>query len=294
MSCPPTIRVDLTSECNFAEWRVKARRLLQNNVNPVHTVWRGPSTAPSLLDPGYVSWDTLHEKPQYISVPSRFPDVAERVICHRDPERFSKLYDILFRLRYEKGLLDKTTDEAVTWLTDCDNAIRRDRHKMHAFVRFRKIGETRFRKEQFAAWFEPDHFIVELATPFFVRRFPNMDWIIVTPDCTAIWDGAELDFGPGGQKSDVPKDDAVEEQWKTYFSAIFNPARLKVGAMMSEMPKKYWHNMPETDLIPDLIAGAQIRQADMQENAVTPPNPLAEKLSLLSSSNQSKTQDSGK
>jgi len=272
------IRVDLTSECNFAEWRVKARRLLQNKIKPVQVAWCGPSTPPSLLDPSYEPWESLEARPCYLSAPSRFIDIAERVICHRDPERFARLYDILSSLQFDNTLLAKTTDDNIIWLRQCDSAIRRDRHKMHAFVRFRKIGETRFRKEQFAAWFEPDHFITELATPFFVRRFPNMDWIIVTPDCTAIWDGIELAFKPGGKKSDVPSDDAVEEQWKTYFSAIFNPARLKVGAMMSEMPKKYWHNMPEAELIPNLIAGAQTREQDMRDNAVTEPHRLKETL----------------
>lgn len=274
MTLGRVIRVDLTSECDFAQWRVKARRLLQNKIGPPQVAWKAPSSPPSLLDPSYEPWDNLEERPCYLTAPSRFMDIAERVVCHRDPERFARLYEILFRLQLDRHLLDRTTDADMAWLRQCDSAIRRDRHKMHAFVRFRKIGETRFRKEQFAAWFEPDHYIVELATPFFMRRFPNMDWIIVTPDCTAVWDGAELAFGLGGKKSDVPADDAVEEQWKTYFSAIFNPARLKVGAMMSEMPKKYWKNMPEAELIPDLIAGAQTRQQEMQENGVTEPNRL--------------------
>jgi uracil-DNA glycosylase len=51
--------------------------------------------------------------------------------------------------------------------------------------------------------------------------------------------------------------------WKAYFSAIFNPARLKIGAMLKEMPRRYWKNMPETALVPQLIAGAQTREANM-------------------------------
>ncbi|HBK16082.1 MAG TPA: uracil-DNA glycosylase, partial [Erythrobacter sp.] len=43
----------------------------------------------------------------------------------------------------------------------------------------------------------------------------------------------------------------------------FNPARLKIGAMLKEMPKKYWKNMPEAALIPELVAGAQNREAQM-------------------------------
>jgi DNA polymerase len=33
--------------------------------------------------------------------------------------------------------------------------------------------------------------------------------------------------------------------------------------MLSEMPKKYWKNLPEAELIPQLIAGAQAREAAM-------------------------------
>jgi hypothetical protein len=33
--------------------------------------------------------------------------------------------------------------------------------------------------------------------------------------------------------------------------------------MLKEMPRKYWKNMPEAALIPDLIAGAQAREAAM-------------------------------
>jgi uracil-DNA glycosylase len=38
---------------------------------------------------------------------------------------------------------------------------------------------------------------------------------------------------------------------------------MKVGAMLKEMPKKYWRNMPETALVLGLIAGAQSRESDM-------------------------------
>ena len=35
------------------------------------------------------------------------------------------------------------------------------------------------------------------------------------------------------------------------------------GAMLKEMPKKYWRNMPETSLVQPLIAGAQAREVQM-------------------------------
>jgi DNA polymerase len=51
--------------------------------------------------------------------------------------------------------------------------------------------------------------------------------------------------------------------WKTYYASTFNPARLKVGAMLREMPRKYWRNMPETSLVQPLIAGARAREIEM-------------------------------
>jgi len=44
-----------------------------------------------------------------------------------------------------------------------------------------------------------------------MRRFPNMDWIIVTPDCTAVWDGAELAFGLGQTRQQEMQENGVTE-----------------------------------------------------------------------------------
>ena len=75
-------------------------------------------------------------------------------------------------------------------------AVRRDLHKMHAFVRFRRVdGEDR---ERFVAWFEPEHFILEATAPFFVDRFRALDWTILTPIGSVHWDGERLAFGPPG------------------------------------------------------------------------------------------------
>jgi DNA polymerase len=120
---------------------------------------------------------------------------------------------------------------------------------------------------RYVAWFEPDHHIVRSNAGFFVRRFANMAWSILTPELCAHWDGAELHFTPGATRADAPDGDPVEETWKTYYAAIFNPARVKVKAMTKEMPRKYWKNMPETALVGQLLAGAQAREAEMVDRS---------------------------
>jgi hypothetical protein len=75
----------------------------------------------------------------------------------------------------------------------------------------------------------------------------------------------------------VPDSDVVEDQWRTYYGAIFNPARVKIEAMRAEMPKKYWKNLPEAQDIAPLLAGAEARVERMRETAVSLANPLTDK-----------------
>ena len=180
------------------------------------------------------------------------------------------LYRLLWRLRGHPHLLDAATDPDVAQITVMARAVHRDEHKMHAFVRFREVG--REQSAHYVAWFEPEHHIVELAAPFFARRFADMPWSILTPDACAHWDGHAVSITPGVGKAEAPTEDRLEETWRRYYASIFNPARLKVKAMQTEMPKKYWRNLPEASLIKPLIAGAERATDTMIANAATEPH----------------------
>jgi DNA polymerase len=82
------------------------------------------------------------------------------------------------------------------------------------------------------------------------------------------WDGQSVRLAAGARRDEVPDDDALEAYWRAYFSSIFNPARLKVSAMTSEMPRKYWQNLPEAAAIPDLVRHARARSEAMVEAPV--------------------------
>jgi DNA polymerase len=206
-----------------------------------------------------------------LTVPRALMDLAESVIQARDPERFAVLYTLIWRAHHKGGaaVLEDVADPTVQRVQRLAQSVRRDTHKMRAFLRFREVtedGATRY-----IAWFEPEHYIVEANAPFFVRRFATMTWSILTPYRSAHWNGTALTFGPGADPAQVPDDDHLEAYWRAYFSSIFNPARLKVSAMTSEMPKKYWRNLPEAAAIPDLIRGAQARAQQMVEAPVISP-----------------------
>lgn len=257
-----------------AAWRIQARGLALAGVPADRVLWRvdGEGTtdlfAGEATSPGPAR--TLH-------LPRDAIGALETALCHADPERFHRAYDIVLRLSDGTLRWGDRSDPAMHRLLRQEKAVHRDIHKMHAFVRFREVGAPDAPRRAFAAWFEPDHRIVEAAAPFFARRFGDMDWIIATPDLTARFEAGALSFAataPGPR----PPPDATEDLWRTYFASIFNPARLMVSAMTSQMPRKYWKNLPEAALIPDLIRQAPARARAMQDAAPTIPLPHIDKL----------------
>lgn len=260
--------IHLLAPDDFAFWRERARGLIQCDVPPDRVSWIEPGGTGDL----FASEGPARNGEKRLPVPradappvrasQRFLTVARSAALHSDPARFGLLYQVLWRLQRYPRLMEDKADVQVRRLEELAKSVRRDAHKMHAFVRFREVAEQDG-TPHFVAWFEPDHHIVRAEASFFMRRFANMRWSILTPQGSIHWDGEVMHEGPPAQRSDAPDGDPVEDLWRSYYASIFNPARLKVGAMLSEMPKKYWKNLPEAELIPQLIAGAQAREARM-------------------------------
>jgi probable DNA metabolism protein len=276
-------------------WREAARDLLARRVEPGQVLWEEigqpqstlfneepadffPATCPlplgdSQIPPTITSSNPLPQSVDspMLKVSREFMDMARAVAAHRDDRRWSVLYGLVWRMQQgERQVLEKATDPAVRLARSWQKAIGRDIHKMHAFVRFRLVGEEAGR-ECFAAWFEPEHRILRLATPFFLKRFAGMNWSLLTPEECAHWDGERLSFSPGVPQENAPDGDALETLWRSYYRSIFNPARVKVKAMQSEMPKKYWAHLPEAADIAGLIQESAPRVQQMLETPGRPP-----------------------
>ena len=255
--------VPLAAPDDFDGWRDNARRLLMADVPPDRVSWSEPGGAGGDL---FAASGQRLPSPSANSAPPRVPraflQLARKAILHRDSARFALLYRLLWRLQTNPKLLDDAADDDVRRIGDLARIVRRDIHKMHAFVRFRVV-ENETGAEHYVAWFEPDHHILRAVAKFFVERFTAMSWSILTPQGALHWDGTTLIEGPPAQRGDAPGGDPAEDLWRSYYASIFNPARLKVGAMLKEMPRRYWKNLPEAALIPALVAGAQAREAAM-------------------------------
>lgn len=273
--------VMLQGPVDLPGFRRAARLLLAQQVTPESVSWHSSTTRVQDL---FVETETApaqmlaqaHSDAPAINVPPEFLPLCQSVILHSDANRFGLLYRLLWRLVHEPGLRHDPLDADRVRAEHLAQAVRRDMHKMKAFVRFTSVQDETFRSKPtggplHVAWFEPEHHIVEATAPFFARRFTQMRWAILTPEASIEWDGSKIRFGPGASKADAPPPDAGEQLWLTYYQHIFNPARLKLKMMQKEMPRKYWKNLPEAQFISELTAQSSQRQATMIEQAPSAP-----------------------
>ena len=246
--------VHLPAADDFDFWRDCARALIQARVSPDRISWIEPGGSGDLFAQGDHGAPAPTSGAPPVRANRRFVNLARNAALHSDPERFSLLYRLLWRLQANPGMMEDKADDDVRKIEELDKNVRRDSHKMHAFVRFRLVeADEAEGGDRYVAWFEPDHHILRANAGFFMRRFANMRWSILTPRGSLHWDGETMTEGPAAERSDAPQGDPMEDLWRTYYASIFNPARLKIGAMLKEMPKKYWKNMPEAALIPCLL-----------------------------------------
>ncbi len=274
-------RVQLDGETDIAGFRAQARRLLASGGRPEFVQWTTSIQAGDLFAQmeGCQSPDTsdpltqaVPEGAQSARVPSAFIQLCETVVLHSDPQRFALMYQLLWRLIHEPVLRHDPLDADMLRAQQMAKAVRHDIHKMRAFVRFREVpDETAPGGVRHVAWFEPMHHIVQANAPWFMRRFTQMHWVLLTPQCCAAWNGLQLTFRPGASRDEAPPADAGEQHWLTYYRSIFNPARLKLAMMQKEMPRRYWHNLPEASLISSLAASAVARTGGMIDESPSQP-----------------------
>lgn len=263
----PAFAVEVPPD-DFDAWRDVARQAVLAGIPPERIVWILPGVYDGDL---FANGSGTLPKPPFdapgANVSRPFIELARKAVLHSDPQRFALLYRLLWCLQTTPRLMEDAADSEVRKLHDLARAVRRDIHKMRAFVRFREVTDGQ--DGRFVAWFEPEHHILRANAAFFVDRFTTMRWSILTSEGALHWDGESLSEGPPANRADAPSGDDMETLWRTYYASIFNPARLKIGAMLKEMPRKYWKNMPEAALIPELVAGAQAREAAMVDQGKT-------------------------
>ena len=98
---------------SFESWRAEARALLGQNVAPERVIWVDSSQSEMLLSM-FGGKTRLNEVESAVRVSKEFLEIARYVACFRDPQRWSILYRVLWRLTHgEANLLKISIDDDV-------------------------------------------------------------------------------------------------------------------------------------------------------------------------------------
>lgn len=258
------LTVTLQGPGDLEGFRLAARGLLAQQILPAQVSWHSPDVPvqdPLAAPPE--SHAAASDAPA-VQVPPEFVALCESAILHADPRRFGLLYRLLWRLVHEPGLRHDPLDADLVEAQHMAQAVRDEMHSMKAFVRFHSVQDESFRNHPeggplHVAWFEPEHHVVEAMAAFFARRFAQMRWAILTPERSAQWNGARLDFGPGVSQADAPLPDAGEKHWLGCYERTFEPARLMGRPLQKSMPRRSRRKPPEAGRLHPLVSTAHQR-----------------------------------
>lgn len=218
----------LASETDLAGFREEARSLLAHQVPPEQVDWLTAHNSDQFAEviPSDARGSRHVPRAAMAIVPASFLRLCEIVVLHRDPERFALLYRLLWRLVHEPGLRGDPIDADMLAAQQMGQAVRRDLHKIKALLRLRPVtGGNHTSQPLNLAWFEPSHHIVEAAAPWFVRRFAQQRWAILTPERSVRWTPAsdKLEFGPGPSGASHhmphPDDEFLLKAYRSIFGA---------------------------------------------------------------------------
>ena len=265
----------------FASWREEARRLLAADVRPEDIQWDDGVQA-SLFGGAAPA---VASRAKARRVPAAFLEKAEIASFHGDPQRFAVLYRLLWKLTHgDHAALEDPLDPDTARLRELVRDVREEEHDMHAFVRFRPVGENRW-----IAWYRPKHPVLERVAPFFARRYPSMEWALFTPEKSAHWDGHEVRFGPGSGTDNAPPPDALDALFITYYSHIFNPARTNLELLQKHIPSRIQAQLPEGVVMDRLARESVTRVAKMRTKkesaslSLVPDHPTLDRLRAAAS-----------
>jgi probable DNA metabolism protein len=163
---------------------------------------------------------------------------------------------ILGYVRYvfanEKSVEDDYGNQYVLRVSEIVRMMRREKHRMEAFVRFQKMKD-----ETFFAFVEPDFNVLPLILRHFKNRYADQKWIIYdTRRSYGLYydlhqvEYIELDFSEDDSgKNILTKYDSDENLyqvlWKSYFKSVNISARKNNKLHLRHVPKRYWRNLTE-------------------------------------------------
>jgi probable DNA metabolism protein len=132
------------------------------------------------------------------------------------------------------------------------NKMRRERHRMEAFIRFKKLQD-----DMFYAAIEPDFNVLPLLVKHFKNRYSDQKWMIydIKRDYGIYYnlhdvEFISMEFSSAGDAVNVvaafgEEEGIYQSLWKNYYKNVNIPARKNMKLHLRHIPKRYWRHLTE-------------------------------------------------
>lgn len=198
-------------------------------------------------------WEGLKKK---LSV--QWQEIFYKVHLAEDAQTFQDMFDFArYIFDNPPGAENNFGNEYVMALSKMEQKIRRERHRMKAFIRFQKTADGIY-----YCPIEPDFNVLPLVARFFKDRYADQQWIIYdvkrkyglyynlnTVEQITYEFVANVDT----RKVQLPAELADEKEklastlWKDYFNSTNIPARKNMKLHIQHVPKRYWKYLNEKE-----------------------------------------------
>lgn len=216
------------------------------NENPAEIISKTKFTLNLFSSPVDIATDTLKAEKVLTAVQEKISRQALHHIYYvflADTRESGMLVYNYLNLGWHKGeTLDLyLSDNRVLRVHELARKVGIEKHRLLGLIRFRDVGN-----EIFYAPIQPDHNIVGLLAPHFVKRLACQRWIIhdITRSLAAVYNKEEWDIIDFSLPKSYPlaPDEEITYQtlWKSYFVNISITERTNLRLQKSFMPQRYW------------------------------------------------------
>ncbi|MBD1391950.1 TIGR03915 family putative DNA repair protein [Mucilaginibacter sp. ZB1P21] len=173
-------------------------------------------------------------------------------LAEMDDEDNNLIGFIRYAFNSDKNIEEDYGNRFVVRVSEMVRMVRREKHRMEAFVRFQKLKD-----ETFYASVEPDFNVLPLLIRHFKSRYADQRWIIydLKRNYGLYYDLHDtqyitLDFAESNKPSDLMTAFSEEEGiyqhlWKNYFNSVNIKSRKNTKLHIRHIPKRYWKHLTE-------------------------------------------------
>lgn len=183
------------------------------------------------------------------------PNAVQRLYIAHMAEIDNEENNLIGFIRYvfdsTQNIEDDYGNRYVMRLSEVIRMVRREKHRMEAFVRFQKLKDG-----VFYASVAPDFNVLPLLIRHFRNRYTDQKFIIydLKRNYGIYYDLHDtefinLDFSASNQSDVVAayaEDEGIYQHlWKNYFHSVNIPARKNTKLHVRHIPKRYWKHLTE-------------------------------------------------